>query len=299
MNKTKVWISAMRLRTLPLSLAGIVLGSGLAAARGQCDLRIFILALLTAASYQILSNLANDYGDGIKGTDARRKGPARAVAAGRISPESMKKALVVNILISLLLTLALLKAAFGWLDDVFWLYFLMGLGAIWAAVRYTVGRSAYGYKGLGDLFVLIFFGWVSVAGVYFLHTRSLEPGVWAAGTAIGLLAVAVLNINNTRDLETDRAAGKRTLAVMMGKANAVKYQRALLILSFLFMVYATLEFYVTPFQWAVLWLYIPLFRHLKIMRGDDPEAFNRALKQVSLGTFVLALAYACVLTLAV
>jgi len=295
MNKTRAWIAALRLRTLPLSLAGILLGTGIAAAEGAFDAKIFVLAVLTAASYQILSNLANDYGDGIKGTDRRRSGPDRALASGWITAREMKNALVLTAVLSFLLTVWLLKTAFPRKGIAFYVFLLLGAGAIGAAITYTVGKSAYGYKGWGDLFVLIFFGWVSVAGVYYLYTRSRDPAVLAAGTSIGLLAVAVLNINNMRDLENDRKAGKITLAVKMGKYNAFKYQRALIILSFLFLVWFTLSRQYTPLQWLAFVFYVPLFRHVHTLRNDNPETYNRALKSVSLLTFMLAAAYALIL----
>jgi len=295
MSKLRIWLSAMRLRTLPLSLAGIILGSGMAAAEGKFDLTICVLALLTAASYQILSNLANDYGDGIKGTDAKRTGPARAVASGWISLKEMKTALIINGIISFLLTVALLKTAFPDSGPDFYVYLFLGMAAIWAAVKYTVGKKAYGYAGLGDLFVLIFFGWVSVAGVYYLYTRHLDKEVFAAATAIGLLAVAVLNINNMRDLDADRKAGKITFAVKLGRTNALKYHRALIHLSFLFLLYFTAARFYTPWQLAALVWYIPLTLHLRKLKSGEPAAFNKALKQVSLYTFFLALTYGAVL----
>jgi len=298
MNKTKAWLSAIRLRTLPLSLAGILLGTGIAAAEGSFDLSIFILALLTAASYQILSNLANDYGDGIKGTDTRREGPQRAVASGWIGIDEMKRALILNAVISFILTVWLLKTAFPEKGTAFYIYLLLGAGAILAAIKYTVGRSAYGYYGLGDIFVLIFFGWVSVAGVYYLYTHHLDKAVLAAGTSIGLLAASVLNINNMRDLENDREAGKITLAVKLGKTNAFKYQRALIILSALFLAYFTVEKFYTPWQWAAFPIYIPIAYQLKRISSGKAQDYNRALKIVSLHTFLLAAVYALILTLA-
>jgi 1,4-dihydroxy-2-naphthoate octaprenyltransferase len=292
MSKVKIWISAMRLRTLPLSLAGIVLGSGLAAAEGMFDGRIFVLAVLTAVSYQILSNLANDYGDGLKGTDAGRVGPQRAVQAGLISHTAMKKALAINILISVVLTVLLLKTAFPGAGKIFYVYLILGLLAIWAALKYTIGKKAYGYMGLGDLFVLLFFGFVSVAGVYYLYTKQLDKFIFLPAMAIGLLSVAVLNINNMRDLENDRKAGKITLAVKLGSASAMKYQRALITLAFLLTVYFTLERFYSPWQWLAVAVFVPLARHLFKLNPAAPSTYNTALKQVSLLTFLFSVVYA-------
>ncbi len=297
MNKGKVWISAMRLRTLPLSLAGIILGSGIAASKGFFDIRIFILAVLTAVSYQILSNLANDYGDGLKGTDRNRVGPQRAVQSGLISRQAMKKALYINIIVSLILTVILLKTAFPQTGKTFYLYLILGIAAIWAALKYTVGTKAYGYMGLGDLFVLIFFGWVSVAGVYYLYVKDLDFMIFLPATAIGLLAVAVLNINNMRDLENDRRAGKQTLAVKLGLSSAMKYHRSILILSFLLMLYYTLEYLNSSWQFLALALYVPLFFHLFKLNPAQPITYNKALKQVSLLTFFFAVLYGITLNL--
>ena len=292
MAKMKVWVSAMRLRTLPLSLAGIIWGSGIAAAEGRFDWRIFVLAVLTAVSYQILSNLANDYGDGLKGTDAERVGPQRVIQSGLISHGQMKKALVWNVVISVVLTVLLLKTAFPAAGKMFWFYLVLGLFAIWAAMKYTVGKGAYGYMGLGDLFVFIFFGLVSVAGVYYLYTGQLDQMVFLPAAAVGLLSVAVLNINNMRDMENDRKAGKMTLAVKLGPASAMKYQRALITLSFLLTVYFTVERLYSPWQWLAVAVYIPLAVHLFKLNPERPATYNSALKQVSLLTFLLSLLYA-------
>ncbi len=291
MEKFRIWIQSMRLRTLPLSLAGIVLGTGIAAAEGYFDMKIFLLAVLTAVSYQILSNLANDYGDGIRGTDKHRTGPKRAVASGLITPEEMKIALVVNVLISVFLTFFLLITVFPHTGKMFYVYFILGLLSIWAALKYTIGKHAFGYKAMGDLFVLIFFGWVAVEGVYFLFTKRFDWMVFLAATSIGLLSVAVLNINNMRDLETDRKSGKKTLAVKLGYLSAIKYQRALVILALLLMIYFTLERFYSPWQWAGFIFFIPLLGHIRHLNREKPASFNVALKKVSVLTFLFSLFY--------
>lgn len=297
MSKWKVWLSAMRLRTLPLSLAGIILGTGLAAAEGFFDIKIFVWAVWTAVSYQILSNLANDYGDGLKGTDKNRVGPQRVVQSGLVSRDEMKKALIINVIIALILTVLLLKTAFPEAGIIFYVYLVLGLFAIWAALKYTVGKHAYGYMGLGDLFVLIFFGWVAVIGVYFLYVKQWDQMIFLPATAIGLLSVSVLNINNMRDLENDRKAGKITLAVQLGRASAEKYQRAIIILSFLLMLYFTIERLHSFWQFSALAVYVPLFIHLFKLRPGEPLTYNKALKQVSLLTFLFSVVYAITLNL--
>ncbi len=296
MTKTKVWIEAMRLRTLPLSLAGIIMGSGLAAYDKAFRLDIFILALLTAVSYQILSNLANDYGDGVKGTDRQRQGPRRTVASGLISARQMKKAILINILLSIFLTLVLLRIALH-RSAVFYLYLFLGITAILAAIKYTVGNRAYGYRGLGDLFVLIFFGWVAVAGSYYLFTRHWNTLILLPAFSIGFLSVMVLNINNMRDYENDRFAGKKTIPVQIGLDNAVKYHRALLTLTFLFMAYFTAKISRSFWPWVAFLLFIPLFKHAFRRIENNPEKYNQALKHVSLTTFLFAIVYVLFLNL--
>ncbi len=288
-NKWKIWLTSLRLRTVPLSLAGILTGSAIALAEGKFNPRIFIWALVTAALYQILSNLANDYGDGIKGTDRNRKGPVRGVGSGIISPAEMKKAVVITSLLSVISTYILLKTAFVNFNTAFIIYFFLALFAIWAAIKYTVGRKAYGYAGMGDFFVLLFFGWVSVAGVYYLYTHNLPPELFLPATAIGLLSVAVLNLNNMRDLQNDKKAGKNTIPVRIGLTNAMKYHRALITLAFLLYLYfLTIKNY-SPLQWVSLIPFILLFLSLRKIATDKPAIYNKALKQTAMMTFLTGL----------
>ena len=164
MKKLQAWISACRLRTLPLSISGAIVGSGVAYSEGVFVLSVFVLTILTTLSLQILSNLANDYGDGVKGTDnENRIGPKRALQSGIISPKQMRNAIVINVIICLFLVLTLIYQAFG-ADKFLTSFIFIGLGvlAIIAAIKYTVGASAYGYKALGDVMVFLFFGWLSV-----------------------------------------------------------------------------------------------------------------------------------------
>ncbi len=225
MNSTQLsaWIGATRPKTLPLALISILLGSTLAYKEGAFSLVTLILAIITASLLQILSNLANDYGDAVKGTDNdERLGPTRAIQSGEISAQRMKKAMWLTALAALGFGLALVFYSVTYTAQV--LAFIgLGLGSILAAVAYTVGKKPYGYLGLGDLAVLIFFGFVGVLGSAVLHSGEFVPLMLIPATASGLLAVAVLNINNLRDIDNDEQSGKYTLPVRIGFAKAKQY----------------------------------------------------------------------------
>jgi len=285
----KNWIQAARLRTLPLSLSGIILGSAYAYHQGFYDYRILGLALLTTLGLQILSNYANDYGDGIKGTDANRIGEKRMVAAGVITANQMKKAVIITAIITLFLALALIYVAFGKENFALSLIFiLLGIGSIGAAIKYTVGSNAYGYNGLGDLFVFIFFGLVSVVGSNFLYTHFSDWKLFLPASAIGLLSVAVLNLNNMRDIENDRAAGKRTLVVKMGLKNAKIYQNSLIVVSFILMIVFLKITKVTLLPTIMVFLFF--LKHLEtVKKAKEYKDFDPELKKVALGTFALSL----------
>jgi 1,4-dihydroxy-2-naphthoate octaprenyltransferase len=287
----KHWIQAARLRTLPLSLSGIIVGSAYANHQGFYDYKILGLALLTTLGLQILSNYANDYGDGIKGTDANRIGEKRMVAAGIISANQMKKAVIITAIITLVLALSLIYVSFGKENFALSMIFiLLGIGSIGSAIKYTVGSNAYGYNGLGDLFVFIFFGLVSVLGSNFLYTKMIDYKLILAAAAIGLLSVAVLNLNNMRDIENDRIAGKRTLVVKMGLKNAKKYHVFLLVMALLlFLVFSILiGASITP----IIIIASPIFFHIKtILKADKYEDFDPELKKVALSTFALSLLF--------
>ncbi len=211
-----IWLEAARPKTLPLAVASIVCGSAIAAWHHQFNLPVMLLALLTALLLQILSNLSNDYGDAVKGTDnEHRIGPRRAVQSGLVTPKAMRKAMAFNVILIAISGLSLIAIACHSLRDIVG-FLILGSMAIVASVAYTVGKKPYGYLGLGDISVLIFFGWLGVAGTYFLQTGSIQWFVMLPATACGLLAVGVLNINNLRDIDNDKASGKYTLAVRMG-----------------------------------------------------------------------------------
>jgi 1,4-dihydroxy-2-naphthoate octaprenyltransferase len=294
MTKFKAWISAFRLRTLPLAIAGIILGSFLAASEGSFNWNITGSAILTAVLLQILSNLANDYGDFSKGTDNDdRVGPTRALQSGEITKSQMKLALIIASLLSLSSGIYLLWLSFGSEKLIYALIFLViGLLSIWAAIKYTVGKSAYGYHGLGDFFVFIFFGWVSVMGVYFLQVQSIDLPVFLPASALGLLSAGVLNLNNTRDIVNDKASGKITLAVNLGYNNARKYQM------FLFVITVVLStIYVSLFgtgMWQQLyWIsVIPLALVVtKTYNASSPKELDPLLKIQALSTLLYAVTF--------
>lgn len=287
----KKWIQAARLRTLPLSVSGIIVGSAYAYYQHKFDGIIFTLALLTTLAFQILSNFANDYGDGIKGTDTNRVGEKRLVASGEVSSAQMKQAVIVTGLISLLLALSLIFVSFGQDHFLFSLLFLvLGLASIAAAIKYTVGKNAYGYSGFGDVFVFFFFGLVSVLGSNFLFTKTLDWKLILPAIAIGLLSVAVLNLNNMRDIENDKIANKNTLVVKNGLAWAKKYHEVIILIASLsFMLFCTL---LRVPLFPILAINIPLIFHLRKIKSAQHYAdFEPELKKVALSTFALSLLF--------
>ncbi|WBA08821.1 1,4-dihydroxy-2-naphthoate polyprenyltransferase [Salinivibrio kushneri] len=223
-----IWLDAARPKTLPLAVTSILSGSAVAASQGILSWSISLMALVTALLLQILSNLANDYGDAIKGTDnATRIGPMRAIQSGNVSLTTMRRALMLNIGLTLFSGGSLIAIACQQPTDII-SFLLLGVMAIVAAITYTVGNKPYGYRGLGDLSVLMFFGWLGVAGTYYLQVGHIDSLVILPATACGLLAVGVLNINNLRDIDNDRACGKQTLAVRLGPERGRQYHVILL-----------------------------------------------------------------------
>lgn len=228
LSRTQAWLESLRPKTLPLAFAAIIVGTTLAWWQGHFNPLVALLALITAGLLQILSNLANDYGDAVKGSDKPdRIGPLRGMQKGVITQEQMKRALIVTVALICLSGLALLFTAYESMADFIGFLVLGGVSII-AAITYTVGTRPYGYIGLGDISVLIFFGWLSVMGSWYLQAHTLEAVTILPATACGLLATAVLNINNLRDINSDRENGKNTLAVRLGPVNARRYHTALL-----------------------------------------------------------------------
>ncbi|MBM6498694.1 1,4-dihydroxy-2-naphthoate octaprenyltransferase [Flavobacterium macrobrachii] len=287
----KHWVEAARVRTLPLSVSGIIVGSFYAMSQGMFNWNIVIFALLTTLGLQILSNFANDYGDGVKGTDNDdRVGPKRAIQSGVISPAEMKRAIVITSLITLLFAVLLIYFAFKGKYLVFSLIFLvLGILAIASAIRYTVGKSAYGYRGYGDVFVFVFFGMVSTFGVYFMFSKTLDLLLLLPATSIGFLSVGVLNLNNMRDEESDRKAGKNTIVVKNGGTWAKKYHFFLVISAMiLVLIFAFLNDFHFD-QYIFLVAYFPMISHLiTVYKNKTPRLLDPELKKLAISTFLLA-----------
>jgi 1,4-dihydroxy-2-naphthoate octaprenyltransferase len=294
MRNFSSWVSAARLRTLPLSISGIIVGTVLAAHQGYFNIAVFSLALGTTLGLQILSNFANDYGDGVKGTDnLDRIGPARALQSGLISPKEMKQGIVVTAATTLFLAILLIYTAFG-RENFYYaiLFFILGVAAITAAIKYTVGNSAYGYRGLGDLFVFIFFGLVAVYGSYFLYTHQLDWKVFLPACSIGFLSAGVLNLNNMRDRLSDEKSGKNTLVVKMGDKLSKNYHYLLIIGAILcFLVFSVLTAnYFTDFIYV--FAFIPLLLHLKrVIQNKSPALLDPELKILALTTFLVSVLF--------
>lgn len=286
------WISAFRLRTLPLALSSVSMGGFLAAAQGRFNAVIFTLCCTTTVLLQILSNLANDYGDTIHGADhAGRKGPARAVQSGSISIGSMRSAIGLFIFLSLASGIALLFTAFGMNYNLLITFFGVGLLCIAAAILYTAGRKPYGYAGLGDLSVLIFFGGVGVTGSLFLFTHDLSPWSLLPALACGFFSVGVLNINNMRDIESDRQAGKFSIPVRIGKEKAGLYHWFLLMGGVTAAVLYTVQTYQAPVQFLFL-LSLPLFIAIgKAVNEKPSEELDPYLKRMALGTLLFVILF--------
>ena len=288
------WISAFRPRTLPLALASILTGGFLAQATGHFNGPVVALAALTTILLQILSNLANDYGDSQNGADSvHRQGPLRAVQSGAITPAEMKRAMWGFGLAALASGIALLLLALGFAGVwVLLAFFVLGLSAIWAAVNYTAGSNPYGYAGLGDVSVFLFFGIVGVCGTYFLQARSLPLAVLLPAAALGCFATAVLNVNNIRDIASDKLAGKITVPVRLGPQHARRYHWLLLLLGVgAAVVYVALNYH-SPWQWLFL-LSLPLFlfNARQIWARQESMHIDPLLKQMALSTLVFTLLF--------
>jgi len=290
----KAFIKAARLRTLPLSISGIVVGSFLAYADGFFNGLICVLALLTTIGFQVLSNFANDYGDGIKGTDNEdRVGPQRALQSGIISPQQMLNAIKITGLITFLIALSLIYVSFGKENISYFLLFLvLGIASIVAAVKYTMGDKAYGYSGYGDVFVFLFFGLLSVVGSYFLYAKQVNFTIFLPAIAIGLLSVGVLNLNNMRDRVSDEKANKQTLVVKIGTKFAKYYHYYLLIVAFLVALLYSVLHYTSPVQLLFVFAFISIFNHLyTVYKNDDAKLLDPELKKLALSTFLFAILF--------
>ncbi|OON68434.1 1,4-dihydroxy-2-naphthoate polyprenyltransferase [Hymenobacter sp. CRA2] len=288
------WVSAFRPRTLPLALASILMGGFLAASQHEFNGAVIGLAALTTVLLQVLSNLANDYGDSQNGADSvHREGPQRAVQSGTISPAAMKQGMVVFGAASLASGLGLLWVALG--SSGLWLFMgflLLGLGAIWAAVNYTAGARPYGYAGLGDVSVFLFFGLVGVCGSYFLQTRELPYDVLLPAISLGCFSAAVLNVNNIRDIRSDELAGKITVPVRLGPRRARLYHWLLLLLGIGAAVTYVVQNYHSAWQWLFLGA-VPLlvFNGVQVWKRQQSMQLDPLLKQMAMSTLLFVLLF--------
>lgn len=285
--ETKAWLHAFRLRTLPLSLSSIGMGGFLAAMVEKFDLVIFLLCCFTTVFLQILSNLANDYGDSIHGADhAERKGPSRAVQSGAISLSQMRNAVILFSLLSLVSGIILLLISFGTNWSAIFFFLTLGLLSILAAIGYTVGKKPYGYIGLGDISVLIFFGLVGVMGSYYLFNHHVSWLEMLPALSCGLFSIAVLNVNNIRDIESDRVAGKYSVPVRIGKEKASVYHWILLSGGLLSAVFYSWINYHTPWQFLFLLTSPLLIRNGLAIYQKPSSELDPYLKQMAFSTLL-------------
>ncbi len=292
LSPTQAWLESLRPKTLPLAFSAIVVGTALAWWQGHFDPLVAIMALVTAGLLQILSNLANDYGDAVKGSDKPdRIGPLRGMQKGAISLEQMKRALVITIVLTCVSGLALVAMAYQTMAD-FIGFLVLGCLSIIAAITYTMGNRPYGYIGLGDISVLIFFGWLSVMGSWYLQAHSLIPAIILPATACGLLATAVLNINNLRDITSDRENSKNTLVVRLGPVNARRYHSVLLFGALICLALFNLISLHSPWGWLFILAAPMLFRQARyVMREHDPLAMRPMLERTVKGALLTNLLF--------
>jgi 1,4-dihydroxy-2-naphthoate octaprenyltransferase len=291
LSKIAAWLNAARLRTLPLSVSGIVVGSALARFYGKNDLLIFMLALLTTIGFQVTSNFANDYGDGVKGTDnSDRVGPKRALQSGLLTRKELKNGILISIVICILLVVGVLYFSFGTQQiEYFILFSVLGSLSIWAAIKYTVGTSAYGYRGFGDIFVFVFFGLLAVLGSLFLYTKFITAYAWLPAITVGALSTAVLNLNNLRDFESDKKSKKNTMIVKMGFENGKIYHYTLVAMAFVSMLFFIVFNFEVWYQFIPLLAFVPIGIHvLKVIKTEVPQRLDPELKKLALSTFLMS-----------
>ncbi len=293
MTKLKSWITAFRLRTLPLAISSVLMGSFLAIAYEYYNWVVIILSIFTTLLLQILSNLANDYGDGMKGTDNNdRIGPKRTIQTGEITPKEMKLVIVVFVLLSLISGIWLIIESLGSNWRMGLLFLVFGLAAIAAAIKYTIGNKAYGYSGFGDLFVFLFFGLLAVVGTYFLNTHRFDWEILLPASAIGLLSTGVLNLNNMRDMENDAKSGKRTLALTFGYNSSKAYHTILVISAMVFLVVFVALQYNNPWQFIFVISYPTMIKELiEINKITNKSLLDPYLKKLAFSTLILTLLF--------
>ncbi|WP_110474350.1 1,4-dihydroxy-2-naphthoate octaprenyltransferase [Candidatus Karelsulcia muelleri] len=291
------WIYAFRLKTLPLSLSGLILSTFIFFSKKNLFNRdIFIWSSFTSIFLQILSNIANDYGDCIKGTDnITRIGPKRTIQSGILSKKKIKLALIIISCLSFFSNIILLFFSFNEKFSYRILLFLIGIIlCIYSAITYTIGKNPYGYKGLGDLSVFIFFGLISLEGNYYLYNHFLNKEILLLGISLGFLTVSVLNINNMRDIDNDNKNGKYTLPVRIGLKKAKIYHIFLMIVPFLLSILYVFLTYKSISQYLFIILIIPTIRHLRIILNNHKEfnyEFNRNIYINILYTFLMGVGH--------
>ena len=294
MSAINIWIKAFRLRTLPLALSSAILGSFLAFAHGSFRWYILILATTTTLFLQVLSNLANDYGDAMHGTDSEKRiGPLRITQSGLVTNRQMRRMILLFILLALISGSALIFTGLHEIGGAsIAVFFILGLSAIYAAIKYTIGKNPYGYIGFGDIFVFLYFGIVGVAGTYYLHVNSFDPWILLPASSIGLLSAGVLNLNNMRDIENDTLSGKRTLVVNIGSKAAKVYHLLLISLSIAFSLIYTIVRFNSVYQLLFI-LTCPLFalNIIVVMKNTDPRELNLELKKLALSTFAFSITF--------
>lgn len=294
MSNIKAWIISLRLRTLPLALSTIFMGSFLAIGQNAFHMPVLVWASITTLFLQILSNLANDYGDAVSGADNEdRQGPQRMIQSGVISLKQMKRAIIVTSTLAFISGITLIYISLKGDHLRAFVFFIIGVAAIAAAIRYTVGRNPYGYRGLGDLYVYIFFGLMGVGGTFFLHSGTWYWPIMLPATAIGLFSTGVLNLNNIRDIESDRKSGKKTIPVLLGRRRAAIYHLLLLSGGWLALIIWLILYEQGIGGWATI-LALPLFVKsvMAVFNYDAPSGkLDPELRNLSVGTLLLVLLY--------
>lgn len=290
----KPWIIAARLRTLPLAVSNILLGSFLAYNKGKFSVIILLLGLATAVLLQVLSNFANDYGDYVNGADEKRISKyERVLQSGKISPKQMRWMLIILTLLTFVTGISLIVLAAKALGTIaLVVFFGIGILCIIAAITYTIGKKPYGYIGMGDIAVFIFFGIVGVCGIYVLQTRQWDWHVLFPAASFGLLSMGVLNINNIRDLESDRISGKKTLVVRIGLEKAKIYHTWLILIAVILGIVSTLLDFHSAFQLLYL-LTIPFFimNVYRVRSSEYSGMLDDELRNLSLTAFFFSVTY--------
>jgi len=282
------WLTAARLRTLPLSLSGIFFGATVALAIKNFNPSVFHWALIVTISLQVLSNFANDLGDGLKGTDnENRIGPKRALQAGLLSARELKIGIVLLVILTGLAIYQLLQGA-NLNSTSYAVLAVLGALSIVAALTYTLGKKPYGYYGLGDFMVFFFFGGVAVLGTIILFTPKIPYSAIGYTLTAGSLSTAVLNLNNMRDHQSDKASGKNTLVVRMGVERAKIYHYLLLITAYIGFTFSTITVLSSSSVFLVL-AFVFLIPHIqKVRKVEDYRNLDDELKKIALFCFLLS-----------